>query len=130
MRTKGSQHEDLRDNFSTLTGPIDGGRSGPTKLAKPIVYATITNIVAYVPFMLLSGDTGKFLYSLPIDCRGNQEYDSQLAAATFITLLLVPVIYSICVLDLKIVQWEPSTQQVPDFSLQDAMQDTVPRGSH
>jgi multidrug efflux pump subunit AcrB len=29
-----------------------------------------------------------------------------LTAATFITLLLVPVIYSICVLDLKIVAWE------------------------
>jgi hypothetical protein len=31
-----------------------------------------------------------------------------LTAATFITLLLVPVIYSICVLDLKIVKWENS----------------------
>jgi multidrug efflux pump subunit AcrB len=29
-----------------------------------------------------------------------------LIAATFITLLLVPVIYSICVLDLKIVKWD------------------------
>jgi hypothetical protein len=27
-------------------------------------------------------------------------------AATFITLLLVPVFFSICVLDLKIVKWE------------------------
>ena len=27
MRTKGSQHEDLRDNFSRLTGATDGGRS-------------------------------------------------------------------------------------------------------
>jgi multidrug efflux pump subunit AcrB len=29
-----------------------------------------------------------------------------LTAATFITLLLVPVIYAVCVLDLKIVKWE------------------------
>jgi hypothetical protein len=29
-----------------------------------------------------------------------------LAVATFITLLLVPVLYSITVLDLKIVKWE------------------------
>ena len=29
-----------------------------------------------------------------------------LTLATFITLLLLPVIYSICVLDLKIVRWE------------------------
>jgi multidrug efflux pump subunit AcrB len=35
-----------------------------------------------------------------------------LTAATFITLLLVPVIYSICVLDLKIVKWE--TESAPE----------------
>jgi hypothetical protein len=34
-----------------------------------------------------------------------------LAVATFITLLLVPVFYSIFVLDLKIVSWE--TRQKP-----------------
>jgi multidrug efflux pump len=33
-----------------------------------------------------------------------------LIAATFITLLLVPVIYSICVLDLKIVKWAEKEQ--------------------
>jgi hypothetical protein len=38
-----------------------------------------------------------------------------LTVATFITLLLVPVIYSIFVLDLKIVKWESSaeTREVP-----------------
>ena len=39
---------------------------GPTKLARAILFATITNIVAYLPFLILTGDTGKFLYSLPI----------------------------------------------------------------
>jgi multidrug efflux pump subunit AcrB len=39
---------------------------GPTKLATAILYATITNIVAYLPFLLLTGNTGEFLYSLPI----------------------------------------------------------------
>jgi len=39
---------------------------GPTKLAKAIVFATITNIVAYLPFLLLSGDVYFFLYSLPV----------------------------------------------------------------
>jgi hypothetical protein len=32
-----------------------------------------------------------------------------LTAATFITLLLVPVFYAICVLDLKIVKWDSAT---------------------
>lgn len=39
---------------------------GPTKLARAILYATITNIVAYLPYLLLTGDTGRFLYTLPI----------------------------------------------------------------
>ena len=39
---------------------------GPTKLATAILYATITNIVAYLPFLLLGGATGEFIYSLPI----------------------------------------------------------------
>ena len=39
---------------------------GPTKLATAILYATITNVVAYLPFLLLTGSTGEFLYSLPI----------------------------------------------------------------
>jgi multidrug efflux pump subunit AcrB len=39
---------------------------GPTKLATAILFATITNIVAYLPFLLLKGSTGEFLYSLPI----------------------------------------------------------------
>ncbi len=52
-----------------------------------------------------------------------------LTAATFITLLLVPVIYSICVLDLKIVKWEVSPVEGPDFSFQNAMQSSVPQSS-
>jgi multidrug efflux pump subunit AcrB len=39
---------------------------GPSKLAKAIIFATITNIVAYLPFLLLTGDVYFFLYSLPI----------------------------------------------------------------
>ncbi len=39
---------------------------GPTKLATAIMYATVTNIVAYLPFLLVTGSTGEFLHSLPI----------------------------------------------------------------
>jgi|GEM_PF-3983083 len=44
--------------------PLIAAWLGPTKLAKAILYATITNIVAYIPFLLLIGDTGTFIYSL------------------------------------------------------------------
>ena len=39
---------------------------GPTKLATAIMYATVTNIVAYLPFLMVTGSTGEFLHSLPI----------------------------------------------------------------
>jgi multidrug efflux pump subunit AcrB len=39
---------------------------GPTKLATAIIFATITNVVAYLPFLTLPGDVGRFIYSLPV----------------------------------------------------------------
>lgn len=39
---------------------------GPTKLATAILYATITNIVAYLPFLILKGTMGEFIYALPV----------------------------------------------------------------
>ena len=39
---------------------------GPEKLSKAIFYATITNIAAYLPFLLLNGDVGRYIYSLPM----------------------------------------------------------------
>jgi multidrug efflux pump subunit AcrB len=59
---------------------------GPTRLTKAIVFATITNIVAYLPFMLLSGSTGDFLYSLPVMMTATL-IASLIIALTFIPLL-------------------------------------------
>ncbi|WP_444901727.1 efflux RND transporter permease subunit [Microbulbifer sp. SSSA007] len=39
---------------------------GPTLLAKAIFFATLTNVVAYLPFLLLTGNQGDFLHSLPV----------------------------------------------------------------
>jgi multidrug efflux pump subunit AcrB len=39
---------------------------GPTKLATAIFYATLTNIIAYLPFLMLHGNTGEFLKTLPV----------------------------------------------------------------
>ncbi len=66
--------------------PVIASWLGPTKLAHAIMYATITNIVAYIPFLLLGGTTGEFLYSLPIvmTCA---LVASRLVSMTFIPLL-------------------------------------------
>jgi len=66
--------------------PVIASWLGPTKLAHAIMFATITNIVAYLPFLLLTGSTGEFLFSLPVvmTCA---LVASRLVSMTFIPLL-------------------------------------------
>jgi len=59
---------------------------GPTKLAKAIMYATVTNIAAYLPFLMLGGNTGSFLVSLPI-VMACSLVASRLVSMTFLPLL-------------------------------------------
>ena len=66
--------------------PRSPHRLGPTKLARAILYATVTNIIAYLPFMMLTGSTGDFLYSLPI-VMAAALFSSRLVAMTFSPLL-------------------------------------------
>ncbi|MBV9483696.1 MAG: efflux RND transporter permease subunit, partial [Acidobacteria bacterium] len=61
---------------------------GPTKLFKVMAFATITNIASYLPFLLLPGDTGKFLYSLPV------VISCSLLAALLVSMTFVPLISS------------------------------------
>jgi multidrug efflux pump subunit AcrB len=66
--------------------PVVAAWLGPTKLATAILYATITNIVAYLPFLLLTGDVGRFMHSLPV-VIGCSLVASRLVSMTFIPLL-------------------------------------------
>jgi multidrug efflux pump subunit AcrB len=59
---------------------------GPTKLFTTMMYATLTNIVAYLPFLMLTGDTGKFMYSLPVVITCSL-IASQIVAMTFVPLI-------------------------------------------
>lgn len=59
---------------------------GPTRLARAILYATITNIAAYLPFLLLPGTTGTYLHTLPI-VMACSLVASRLASMTFVPLL-------------------------------------------
>jgi multidrug efflux pump subunit AcrB len=59
---------------------------GPTKLSRAILFATVTNIVAYLPFLLLHGDTGRFVFSMPIVITCSL-VASRLVSMTFIPLL-------------------------------------------
>jgi multidrug efflux pump len=39
---------------------------GPTKLSTAMFYATLTNVVAYLPLLGLRGSTGQYIFSLPV----------------------------------------------------------------
>src|SRR4029077_3519905 len=55
-------------------------------LIKAIIFATITNIVAYLPFLTLHGSTGGFLYSLSIVLA------CSLVAALIVAMTFIPFI--------------------------------------
>ena len=72
---------------------LDHGRSpliaawlGPTKLATAIMFATITNIVAYLPMLLITGLTGNFMKSLPV-VLACALVASRIVSMTFVPLL-------------------------------------------
>ncbi|MEW5875872.1 MAG: efflux RND transporter permease subunit, partial [Candidatus Zixiibacteriota bacterium] len=76
----------IKRELSTGHKSVIAAWLGPTKLATAIMYATVTNIVAYLPFLLLSGDTGRFLYSMPVVLTCSL-VSSRLVSMTFIPLL-------------------------------------------
>ena len=59
---------------------------GPTKLATAILFATVTNIAAYLPFLTLPGDVGTFIRSLPIVLTLSL-VASRIVSMTFVPLL-------------------------------------------
>jgi multidrug efflux pump subunit AcrB len=76
----------IKRDLSAGHPPVIAAWLGPTKLAHAILFATITNIVAYLPFLLLAGDTGKFLHSLPVVITCSL-VASRIVSMTFIPLL-------------------------------------------
>src|SRR4029434_955171 len=64
--------------------PLTAAWVGPTRLITAMMFATITNIVAYLPFLTLPGSTGEFLYSLPIVLT------CSLVAALFVAMVFIP----------------------------------------
>lgn len=59
---------------------------GPQKLARAILYATVTNCVAFLPLLLVKGPTGDFIYSLPVVVTASL-VSSRIVSMTFMPLL-------------------------------------------
>ena len=71
---------------------------------RPVMITVGATVIALFPLALHGGPLWEPLCYAQI---------GGLTAATFITLLLVPVFYAICVLDLKIVKWEQPPASEP-----------------
>ena len=76
----------IKNELANGTSRLHASWLGPTKLARAIIYATVTNVIAYLPFLLLKGSTGDFLHSLPVVMTAAL-VSSRLASMTFVPLL-------------------------------------------
>src|SRR5215510_14450629 len=76
----------IKRDLAAGNPPLHAAWLGPTKLARAILYATATNIIAYLPFLLLTGSTGDFLRSRPMGMSAAL-VSSRMASMTFIPLL-------------------------------------------
>jgi multidrug efflux pump subunit AcrB len=59
---------------------------GPQKLARAILYATLTNCVAFLPLLLVRGKVGEFIYSLPVVVV------AALAASRLVSMSFMPLL--------------------------------------
>jgi len=59
---------------------------GPQKLSRAILYATVTNCVAFLPLLLVSGAVGEFIWSLPVVVTASL-VASRIVSMTFIPML-------------------------------------------
>ena len=90
--------------------PVIASWLGPTKLAHAILFATITNIVAYLPFLALTGTTGEFLYSLPIVMT------CALVASRLVSMTFIPLLGYYLLRPTKAVEESPEERRTRGFS--------------
>jgi multidrug efflux pump subunit AcrB len=74
----------IKNQLGAGLPPLTAAWVGPTRLIVAIIFATITNIVAYLPFLTLPGSTGEFLYSLPVVLT------CSLVAALVVAMIFIP----------------------------------------
>lgn len=68
------------------TPPLRASWLGPFRMRRAILYGTVINIVAFLPLMLLPGDTGAFVFAIPAVVT-MALIASRIVSMTFIPLL-------------------------------------------
>jgi multidrug efflux pump subunit AcrB len=76
----------IKRSLAEGRSPKEAAWLGPVRLIKVLAYATFTNVAAYLPFLMLSGNTGRYLYTLPVVITISL-LAALVVSATFIPLL-------------------------------------------
>lgn len=61
---------------------------GPVELSRAILYATLTNVVAYLPLLVVQGLLGRFIWAIPVVVTAS------LVASRFVSMSFVPLFAS------------------------------------
>jgi multidrug efflux pump subunit AcrB len=102
--------DSIKRSLADAHPPVIASWLGPTKLAHAILFATITNIVAYLPFLALTGTTGEFLYSLPIVMT------CALVASRLVSMTFIPLLGYYLLRPAKTVEESPEERRNRGFS--------------
>jgi multidrug efflux pump subunit AcrB len=102
--------DSIKRSLADAHPPVVASWLGPTKLAHAILFATITNIVAYIPFLLLNGTTGEFLHSLPVVMT------CALVASRLVSMTFIPFLGFYLLRPTKTVEVTPEERRTRGFS--------------
>ena len=102
--------DSIKRSLAERHPPLISAWLGPTKLAHAILFATITNIVAYLPFLLLTGTTGEFLFSLPVVMT------CALVASRLVSMTFIPFLAYYLLRPPKIAEESPEIRRTHGFS--------------
>jgi multidrug efflux pump subunit AcrB len=68
--------------------PREAAWRGPVELSRAILYATLTNVVAYLPLLVVQGLLGRFIWAIPVVVTAS------LVASRFVSMSFVPLFAS------------------------------------
>jgi multidrug efflux pump subunit AcrB len=102
--------DSIKRSLADEHAPVIASWLGPTKLAHAILFATITNIVAYLPFLALNGTTGEFLFSLPIVMT------CALVASRLVSMTFIPLLGYYLLRPSKTIEESPEARRTRGFS--------------
>jgi len=58
--------EEIFENLQQGHSRIDAAIMGAKRMAVPVLFAVVTNVIAFIPLMFVPGRTGRFFAAIPL----------------------------------------------------------------